>query len=268
MEDLKPQSFFNLENSNAAGLFKGLDLVWDALDRIKDFIRQTMRPNVAELRKQGEVLTRNVVLYQGDILTRDFTLIPGDATKGKFQVRYKDELLENAAVIYQGAALMDDDIEIGPGAVVEPGALIKGPTIIGPRTEVRQGAYVRGACLTGTACVVGHTTEAKNTVMLDDAKAGHFAYLGDSILGCDVNLGAGTKLANLKIVSRPIKIKKGDQVIEVDRRKFGAILGDGVQTGCNSVTSPGTVMAPGCLVVPNMTVAPGYYSRRSVVRPR
>ena len=102
--------------------------------------------------------------------------------------------------------------------------------------------------------------------MLDGAKAGHFAYLGDSLLGREVNLGAGTKLANLKIVPGPVRVPVEGQVLKVDRRKFGAVLGDGVETGCNSVTSPGTVMAPGCLVAPNTTVAPGYYPRKTVIR--
>ena len=163
---------------------------------------------------------------------------------------------------------MDDDIELGPGVVVEPGALIKGPTMIGERTEVRQGAYVRGSCLIGRRCVVGHATEMKNSVMLDQAKAGHFAYLGDSILGRQTNLGAGTKLANLKIMPWPIKFALDGQVYRVDRRKFGAILGDRVETGCNSVTSPGTIMGAECLVAPNMTVPSGYHPPRTFVRIR
>ena len=145
--------------------------------------------------------------------------------------------------------------------------MIKGPSIIGAGTEVRQGAYVRGSVLTLERCVVGHCTEAKNLLMLAGAKAGHFAYLGDSLLGAEVNLGAGTKLANLKMVDAPHRFRVGDAEETAERRKFGAILGDGVETGCNSVTSPGVLMAPGCRVLPNATVKGGYYRRRSVVRP-
>jgi len=268
MDALKPESFFKLADDQSADLFSGLDLVWEALDRIKDYVRQNLIPNVAEIRSQGDVLQKNHVLWQGRILTDDIEFKPGDATKGEFGVFHQGKPLEGATVLYAGIALMDDDIQLDPGVVVEPGALIKGPTIIGAKTEVRQGAYLRGSCLVGQSCVVGHVTEMKNSVMLDGAKAGHFAYLGDSILGRAVNLGAGTKLANLKIISKPIRLRVEDRIFEVDRRKFGAILGDGVQTGCNTVTSPGTVMAPGCLVAPNMTVAAGYYRRRTVVRPR
>ncbi len=268
MELLRPESFFDMNELHDRGLFDGVELVWEALDRIKPYIRQVIRPNIAAIRKHGDVLPKTLVLYEGEVLTDDIELKPGDAAKGEFQVRRRGELLAGASVIYAGASLLDEEIELGPGVVVEPGAVVKGPTIIGARTEVRQGAYIRGSCLVGKGCVVGHVTEMKNSAMLDGAKAGHFAYLGDSILGRDVNLGAGTKLANLKIVPGPIRIKIEEEVFAVDRRKFGAIMGDGVETGCNSVTSPGSVMAPGCLVSPNMTVKSGYYRRRTIVRPR
>jgi len=266
MDILKPKSFFNLDDLSAAELFAELALVWEALDRIKSYIHKTIKPNAAALRLKGDVLQKTHVLWRGEILTEGVELRHGDATKGEFFVGYKGERLEGAAVVYAGVCLMDDEIEIGPGVVVETGALIKGPTIIGSKTEVRQGAYLRGSCLVGQGCVVGHVTEMKNSVMLDGAKAGHFAYLGDSLLGREVNLGAGTKLANLKIVPGPVRVPVEGQVLKVDRRKFGAVLGDGVETGCNSVTSPGTVMAPGCLVAPNTTVAPGYYPRKTVIR--
>lgn len=266
MEILKPGSFFDLSDISFADLFSDAEFVWEILDRIKDYVKQHMKPNVSELRREGDVLSKNHVIWNGRVITDDLKFQPGDASKGQFKVFHKGEPLEGATVIYAGASLMDDDIELGPGVVVEPGALIKGPTIIGEKTEVRQGAYVRGSCLVGRCCVVGHVTEMKNSVMLDNAKAGHFAYLGDSILGRGVNLGAGTKLANLKIVSRPVKIKVDDKIFTVERRKFGSIMGDGVETGCNTVTSPGAVLAPGCLVAPNMTVASGYYKRKSVIR--
>ena len=99
---------------------------------------------------------------------------------------------------------------------------------------MRQGAYIRGNVLIGEHCVVGHATEIKSSVLLGDSKAGHFAYIGDSILG-RVNLGAGTKLANLKITGSPIVITVAGKEYHTGLKKFGAILGDGVETGCNSV---------------------------------
>ena len=264
---LAPELFFDLDGQQAAPLFENVSLVWEVLPRIKGFITERIQPNVEGIRVHGEVLARTHALWQGRVFTEGLRMEPGEAAKGEFRVYHGGDLLEGATVIYAGAALLDDRIELGPGVVVEPGALIKGPTIIGEKSEVRQGAYIRGSCLVGRRCVVGHVTEAKNTVMLDDAKAGHFAYLGDSVLGREVNLGAGTKLANLKIVSRPITITAGDTAFRVDFRKFGAILGDAAETGCNSVTSPGAVMGKRCLVAPNMTVPPGYHPARTIIRP-
>ncbi|MBF0528883.1 MAG: glucose-1-phosphate thymidylyltransferase [Deltaproteobacteria bacterium] len=266
MNELKPEFFFNLADQKAAGLFFMSEVVWEALDRIKDYVRQTMIPNVASIRRHGDLVGKNTIIWQGHYLTEDLELIHGDATKGKFLVKHQGQILEGATVIYAGASFFDDEIELGPGVVVEPGALIKGPTIVGPFTEVRQGAYVRGSCLIGRSCVVGHVSEFKNVVMLDEAKAGHFAYLGDSILGRRVNLGAGTKLANLKFASGPIRIRCLGQIFELTRKKFGAILGDDVETGCNSVTSPGAILGPGAKVFPNATVSSGFHPAGSIIR--
>jgi len=135
------------------------------------------------------------------------------------------------------------DVFIGEGTVVEPGAFIKGPTIIGKNCEIRQNAYIRGSVLIGDKSIVGHSTEIKNAALLIEAHAPHFNYVGDSILGSNANLGAGTKLSNFKItVDKTIKLTAGDKVFDTGLIKFGAILGDGVQTGCNAVLNPGTII--------------------------
>ena len=103
--------------------------------------------------------------------------------------------------------------------------------------------------------------------MLDESKAGHFAYIGDSILGRGVNLGAGTKLANMKMVPGTVMVAIDRKYYNTGRRKLGAILGDGSETGCNSVTSPGTLMKPGSVVYPGISVPGGFYQERSYVRP-
>ena len=167
-------------------------------------------------------------------------------------------------MIYAGAVLMDDEIQIGKGTVIEPGTLIKGPAIILNNTEVRQGAYLRGNIMVGNKCVVGHTTEMKSAVMLGESKAGHFAYIGDSILG-KVNLGAGTKLANLKIVASPVVLNINGAKYETGLKKFGAILGDGVEIGCNTVTAPGTLLGKSVLVYPNVN-ARGYHPPNTVIK--
>jgi NDP-sugar pyrophosphorylase family protein len=144
--------------------------------------------------------------------------------------------------------------------------MIKSPAIIGDHSEIRQGAYLRGYTLVGNRCVVGHTTEVKHSIFLNDAKAGHFAYLGDTILGNRVNLGAGTKCANLRFVAGNVSIRTAISKIDTGLRKFGAILGDDCQTGCNSVTSPGTILGPSSLLLPNVTAASGLHPRKSVLR--
>lgn len=149
-------------------------------------------------------------------------------------------------------AFVEGRVYIAKGAHVEPTAYIQGPCYIGPDAQVRHGAYIRGQVYVGRGAVVGHTTEVKGSVFFDEAKAGHFAYVGDSILGCDVNLGAGTKLANLPLVRREVRVihPRSGRVISTGLKKFGAIVGDRAQTGCNSVLSPGTLMMPQSAVYP------------------
>jgi UDP-N-acetylglucosamine diphosphorylase / glucose-1-phosphate thymidylyltransferase / UDP-N-acetylgalactosamine diphosphorylase / glucosamine-1-phosphate N-acetyltransferase / galactosamine-1-phosphate N-acetyltransferase len=145
--------------------------------------------------------------------------------------------------VENGAFLIKpEEISIGKGSVVEPGAYILGPCIIGENCQVRQGAYIRGNVITGNRCIIGHATEVKNSIFFDGAQAGHFAYVGDSILGNHVNLGAGTKCANLRFDNHHVPIVWNQRRIDSGLRKFGAILGDYAQTGCNSVTNPGTLM--------------------------
>jgi NDP-sugar pyrophosphorylase family protein len=164
-----------------------------------------------------------------------------------------------------GAHIFGKDVEIAEGAKVEAGAYIRGPAIIGPGTEVRHGAYIRGNVLTGSKCVIGHDTECKGAIFLDHAKAAHFAYVGDSILGNDVNLGAGTKLANLKVVEGDVDVLSAEgRPVATGLRKLGAILGDGVELGCNTVSSPGTIVGRGTLVYPLASIR-GTIPRDSIV---
>ena len=209
---LSPSDLFDLDGMTHASLFDGVDNVWEALDKIKDFTRSLFSEaggNGAMLRQGGDLLGGTVVIHDGRVHDSGFEILGGDPTKGQMLVRIAGQETADAVVVYAGAAIMDDEVHLSPGCKVEPGALIKGPSFIGPNSEVRQGAYLRGSCLVGKGCVVGHTTEMKNAAMLDGAKAGHFAYLGDSILGREVNLGAGTKLANLKIIEHPYRMKLG-----------------------------------------------------------
>jgi NDP-sugar pyrophosphorylase family protein len=164
--------------------------------------------------------------------------------------------------VHPGAYLMDEQIYLAPGAVVEPGAYIAGPSYIGAGSVVRHGAYVRGGCIIGRNCVIGHATEVKHSVFLDGAKAAHFNYVGDSILGNNVNLGAGSRLANFKLRGSEVNVRHNGRPIPTGLRKFGAILGDSVSLGCNVVCNPGTIIGPHSEVFPLVSVL-GYYNAYS-----
>ena len=266
MEWFNPENFFDLEDPGPlAGLFQGLSRVWEVLDGLEPFIARTMRPNVAELRRGGGLVAEPAALLEGRVYW-GVAYEHGDPARGGLKVYHQGRLLPDAALIMPGAVLADDGLEIGAGALVESGAFLKGPAVIGPRSEVRQGAYVRGAVWSSPGAVIGHATEAKNTLLLPEAKAGHFAYLGDSLLGQGVNLGAGTKLANFKMTDLPYVFRVAGREVEVRRRKFGAVIGDGAATGCNAVTNPGVMLGRKAKVLPNVSVPSGYYPARTLIR--
>lgn len=167
-------------------------------------------------------------------------------------------------------------IYLASGVVLEPGAMLKGPLMIGAHSEIRQCAYLRGNVLVGAHCTVGHTTEVKNSIFMGHSEAGHFAYVGDSILGKYVNLGAGTKLANLpfrtldnkkNIAFPPLSFKIMDHPLHLSRGKLGAILGDGVETGCNTSISPCTFLGPDSWVYPCLSIPKGFYPQKSLIKP-
>jgi len=266
MDYLKPDAFFDLASFVHRDVFAGCGYVWDTLGKIPGYLQKHLEPNVAQLKCFRRPLPKTVVIWHGKTLDSGFEILGGDVAKGEFRVRIEGEETAEAAVLWEGCVLWDEAIFISPGAVVEPGALVKGPSIIGPQTDVRQGAYIRGNCIVGARCIVGHTTEMKSSIMLDGARAGHFAYIGDSVMGHATNLGAGTKLANLKIKEQPVRVMVGGTQIDTNLRKFGAILGDHVETGCNSVTNPGTVLGRNCQVFPLASVRARYYEPGSVIR--
>lgn len=260
---LTADNFFNLTENQFASLFDGTEYVWEGLKSIKTYLNEILQPNVKTLRRGNHFIGKNTVIFRGEVITEGFDL---DHSGKKPVVVMKGEVLEGASIVYAGAYIMDDEVYIGENTVIEPTALIKGPAYLGDNTEVRHGAYIRGEVLIGNDCVVGHTTEIKSSVMLGGSKAGHFAYIGDSILG-RVNLGAGTKLANLKVTDSKVVLKVDGKNYETGLRKFGAIIGDGVETGCNSVTAPGTLLGRNVLLYPN-SLARGYYPPDTIVKVR
>ncbi len=265
---LSAHSFFDLSSWEHPELIRPDEQVWIALKNLKHYLEiQHYTKFSPEMIRDGEPLQQTLVYYNGSLLeSGQFMIKYGNVARGGLQVFQNEKQLLGASVIMAGAIFQGSRIRIGKEVLVEPGAFIKSPTIIGDRTEVRHGAYIRGNCLIGRECVVGHVTEAKHTIFLDGAKAGHFAYLGDSILGNNVNLGAGTKLANLRFIKGDISVATPDSMEKTGLRKLGAILGDQVQTGCNSVTNPGTLLGKKSMVIPNTTVPSGYHPDSSLIR--
>ena len=159
-------------------------------------------------------------------------------------------------ILTLGPALGDDYEERAPQvwvhetAEVAPTACLGAPCIIGPGTEVRHCAFLRGSALVGADCVVGNSVELKNVILFDRVQVPHYNYVGDSILGYRSHMGAGSITSNVKSDKTPVTVKNEGEIIETGRKKFGAILGDLVEVGCNSVLNPGTVIGPRSNVYP------------------
>lgn len=146
-------------------------------------------------------------------------------------------------------------ISIGKGTRIEPGACIRGPCIIGSNCEIRNGAYLRGQVILGDHCVIGHDSEIKNSIFLNQARAAHFNYVGDSIVGNNANLGAGMKCANARFDRLPISVLFKGKKIQTNLKKFGVIVGDNAQLGCNCVTNPGTILGKKSFCYPCLNIS-------------
>ena len=152
-----------------------------------------------------------------------------------------------------GRAYIGEQVFIGEGTLVEDGAMIKGPAIIGRNCQIRHNAYIRENVLIGDDCVVGNSTEIKNSILFNHACAPHFNYVGDSILGHKAHLGAGVKISNFTLFADTISIEIDGQPFDTGLRKFGALLGDGCEIGCNAVLNPGSIVGRGAMIYPNVS---------------
>ena len=162
-----------------------------------------------------------------------------------------------------GTAVVTGTLHLPEGAQVGPYAMIEGPVWLGPGAVVGHGAYIRGPAVLMAGARVGHASEVKRSILLPGARAPHFNYVGDSILGRDVNLGAGVKIANFKTFGDAIRM----DAQETGLRKLGAAVGDGVSIGCNAVLSPGTVIGPRTIVY-NGALVRGTVPADTVVKAR
>src|SRR4026208_1298217 len=199
----KPADLFDLKQPEHAALFNGCEYAWDALKRLRDYIKASLKP---ALRNKCE-----------------------------------------------GTAFIGDDVFIGEGTIVEDGAMIKGPAIIGRNCEIRHNAYVRDHVIIGDNCIVGNACELKNTLLFNDAKVPHFSYVGDSIFGHGAHLGAGVKISNIKLVPGNVMVEKDGAPFDTGLRKFGALIGDGTDMGCNASITPGSIIGRGVVIYPGVS---------------
>ena len=143
-----------------------------------------------------------------------------------------------------------ENVWIAKDAVIAPTASINGPCIIGKGAEIRQCAFIRGNAIVGEGAVVGNSTELKNVILFNKVQVPHYNYVGDAVLGYKSHMGAGSICSNVKSDKKLVVVKDGDEKIETGLKKFGAMLGNNVEVGCNSVLNPGTVICPESNVYP------------------
>ena len=149
-----------------------------------------------------------------------------------------------------GRPFISNAVYIGHGTTVEQGAMIKGPAWIGDNCEIRSGCYIRENVIVGNGAVLGNSCEFKNSIIFDEAQIPHFNYVGDSILGHKAHLGAGVILSNVRLDHAEISVRTADGSVATGLRKFGAIVGDRAEIGCNSVLSPGSIVGPDAMIYP------------------
>ena len=173
-------------------------------------------------------------------------------------------------ILALGPALPQDEYEeisehvwVARDAVIYPNNYLGAPCIIGHETEVRPGAFIRGSALVGDHCVVGNSTELKNVILFDNVQVPHYNYVGDSILGYRSHMGAGSITSNVKSDKLPVVVRCGDERMETGLKKIGAMLGDRVEVGCNSVLNPGTVIGRDSNIYPTSCVR-GTVPERSI----
>ena len=196
----KPPDLFDLSQTEHAALFDGCTYAWDALKKIKDYLKAHLKP---ELRNRCD-----------------------------------------------GRAFIGDHVFIGEGTVVEDGVMIEGPAFIGRNCQIRHNAYLRADVIVGDGCVIGNSCELKNSLIFNQCQVPHFNYVGDSILGHKAHLGAGVVLSNVKAMRGNVTVEIDGRPFDTGLRKFGALLGDGADIGCNAVLNPGSIIGRGAVIYP------------------
>lgn len=152
----------------------------------------------------------------------------------------------------EGRAFIGEKVYIGEGTVIEDGAMIKGPAIIGRNCQIRHNAYIREHVIIGDGCVVGNSCEFKNAILFNGCQVPHFNYVGDSILGYKAHLGAGVVLSNFRSLPGNVTVQIEGIPRDTGLRKFGALIGDHADIGCNSVLNPGSIIGRGAMIYPGV----------------
>ena len=158
-----------------------------------------------------------------------------------------------------------EDIWVAKTADIMPSAYLHGPLIICPGAEVRHCAFIRGSAIIGSGSVIGNSSELKNCIIFDNAQVPHYNYIGDSILVYRSHLGAGAKTSNLKSDKTNISVRAEDEIIDTEMKKFGAIVGDFVEVGCNAILNPGTVIGRNTTIYP-LSMVRGYVTHDSIYK--
>lgn len=202
-------------------------------------------------------------MYEGLKIANMYTLSETIAAELLSSVTYPWEALPKIGDFIKklGPTLPEEDYEyrgedvwVAKDATIFPSAYIHGPAIIGKGAEVRHCAFIRGNAIVGEGAVVGNSTELKNVILFNKVQVPHYNYVGDSILGFKAHMGAGSITSNVKSDKKLVVVHTGEGNIETGLKKFGAMLGDCVEVGCNSVLNPGTVLGPNVNVYPTSSV--------------
>lgn len=209
-----------------------------------------------------------------NLITKLFSL--NESIAGDFLIEYEfpweclkdigDYILRIAPFLSDDFSLVKEKVWIHKDAKVSPSSLIEGPTIICQGAEIRHCAYIRGNTIVGEKAVVGNSTEVKNSILFNEVQVPHFNYVGDSILGYKAHFGAGVITSNVKSDKKNVKVRLEDgSVVATDLRKFGALVGDFVEVGCNSVLNPGTIIGRNTNIYP-LSCVRGYIKEDSICK--
>ncbi len=212
----------------------------------------------------------NSLLYAKNLFNQEHSIAPGifDGLYYAWEVlpRIKDFIKELARHLPGDFERIAENVWVGKGTEIDDWARIKGPAIIGHDCAIRHGAYIRENVIIGNGVVVGNSTELKNALLFDKVEAPHFNYVGDSVLGYKAHLGAGVILSNLKSAKDSIRIPVGDgESLDTGLKKFGALIGDFAEIGCNAVLNPGTIIGRESVVYP-LTMVRGLISERHILK--